>query len=419
MSPHDVTSRVSHHVGQAALLDFGDEGPETPRLRHLPPDHLHMRRGGGEERRSEEVNRGQHRLTEVNGGQRRSTEVNRGQRRSTEVNGGQQRSAEGNGGQQRSTEVNGGQQRSAEGNGVSHICDPFNPMEPQTHRRGLIARPVLPPGVGVALTLRPSSEPASRGSADLLLSVMQPIRWSPSLDGCQERGGGGGRSVSDWSELCESFLSSPSPPLSLGGRAAPGSGPQSGGAGPPGRAPGLGGWAPPPTPAVLSTEKARWFSERPLWSPCPPPPLLDRRFSGPSPPPSPGPRPTSFSVGVEATHFSRGSLWVREPGMASAPLAAAATPEAGCVASGGAAVASVPVGGAWDLERTSFLSRGASPPAAGPMEEVPGLPGCAPDPENHSPDLVAHPHHLSTGGEDAMVTHGGRHGGHENTGRHA
>lgn len=38
------------------------------------------------------------------------------------------------------------------------------------------------------LTFRPRSEPASRGTADLLLSVMRPIRWSPSLDGCHETG---------------------------------------------------------------------------------------------------------------------------------------------------------------------------------------------------------------------------------------
>lgn len=38
------------------------------------------------------------------------------------------------------------------------------------------------------LTLRPRSEPASRGMADFLLSVMRPIRWSPSLDGCHVTG---------------------------------------------------------------------------------------------------------------------------------------------------------------------------------------------------------------------------------------
>lgn len=38
------------------------------------------------------------------------------------------------------------------------------------------------------LTFRPRREPASRGIADLLLSVMRPIRWSPSLDGCHVTG---------------------------------------------------------------------------------------------------------------------------------------------------------------------------------------------------------------------------------------
>lgn len=38
------------------------------------------------------------------------------------------------------------------------------------------------------LTFRPRREPASRGMADLLLSVMRPIRWSPSLDGCHVTG---------------------------------------------------------------------------------------------------------------------------------------------------------------------------------------------------------------------------------------
>lgn len=40
----------------------------------------------------------------------------------------------------------------------------------------------------ILLTFRPRREPASRGMADLLLSVMRPIRWSPSLDGCQVTG---------------------------------------------------------------------------------------------------------------------------------------------------------------------------------------------------------------------------------------
>lgn len=43
-------------------------------------------------------------------------------------------------------------------------------------------------GTCALLTFRPKSEPASRGTADLLLSVMRPIRWSPSLDGCHETG---------------------------------------------------------------------------------------------------------------------------------------------------------------------------------------------------------------------------------------
>lgn len=38
------------------------------------------------------------------------------------------------------------------------------------------------------LAFRPRREPASRGMADLLLSVMRPIRWSPSLDGCHVTG---------------------------------------------------------------------------------------------------------------------------------------------------------------------------------------------------------------------------------------
>lgn len=38
------------------------------------------------------------------------------------------------------------------------------------------------------LTFRPSREPASRGTADLLLNVMRPIKWSPSLEGCHVTG---------------------------------------------------------------------------------------------------------------------------------------------------------------------------------------------------------------------------------------
>lgn len=37
-------------------------------------------------------------------------------------------------------------------------------------------------------TFRPSRDPASRGMADFLLSVMRPIKWSPSLDGCHVTG---------------------------------------------------------------------------------------------------------------------------------------------------------------------------------------------------------------------------------------
>lgn len=47
------------------------------------------------------------------------------------------------------------------------------------------------PGLNVSdslLTFRPRREPASLGMADLLLSVMRPIRWSPSLDGCHVTG---------------------------------------------------------------------------------------------------------------------------------------------------------------------------------------------------------------------------------------
>lgn len=72
--------------------------------------------------------------------------------------------------------------------------------------------------------------------------------------------------------------------------------------------------------------------------------------------------------------------------MVSAPLAAV-TPGGGCVPSG-RPVLELVEGGAWDLERSSFLSRWASPPVAGSVKEVPRLPGRTPDPENHSPDLV-------------------------------
>lgn len=86
-------------------------------------------------------------------------------------------------------------------------------------------------------------------------------------------------------------------------------------------------------------------------------------------------------------YFSRGgSLCEREPSMVSAPLAAV-TAAGGCVLSGGPALVLV-LGGAWDLERSSFLSRWASPPVARLFKELPRLPGRSPDPENHSPDLV-------------------------------
>lgn len=81
-----------------------------------------------------------------------------------------------------------------------------------------------------------------------------------------------------------------------------------------------------------------------------------------------------------------GSLWERELIMVSAPLAAV-TPADGCVPSGSPALALVLVG-AWDLERSSFLSRWTSPPVARSFKEVARFPGRTPDPENHSPDLV-------------------------------
>lgn len=70
--------------------------------------------------------------------------------------------------------------------------------------------------------------------------------------------------------------------------------------------------------------------------------------------------------------------------MVSAPLAAV-TAAGSCVPSGGPALV---FGGAWDLERSSFLSRWASPPVARLFKELPRLPSRSPDPENHSPDLV-------------------------------
>lgn len=72
--------------------------------------------------------------------------------------------------------------------------------------------------------------------------------------------------------------------------------------------------------------------------------------------------------------------------MSPAPLAAVAA-AVGCVPSGSAALALV-LGGAWDLERSSFLSRWASPPVARLFKELARLPDRPPDPENHSPDLV-------------------------------
>lgn len=111
------------------------------------------------------------------------------------------------------------------------------------------------------------------------------------------------------------------------------------------------------------------------------------------------------------SYFSLGgSLWEREPGMVSAPLAAG-TPAGSCVPSGSPALELV-LGGAWDLERSSFLSRCASPPVAGLIKEVLRLPGRTPDPENHSPDLVRiscclrhrlHTHITYRGGKDNSV----------------
>lgn len=93
-------------------------------------------------------------------------------------------------------------------------------------------------------------------------------------------------------------------------------------------------------------------------------------------------------VCVLMPHFSLGgSLWERDPGMVSAPLAAV-TLAGGCVPSCAPTLVLVLEGGAWDLERSSFLSRWASPPVPGLFKEVPRLPGRTPDPENHSPDLV-------------------------------
>lgn len=73
--------------------------------------------------------------------------------------------------------------------------------------------------------------------------------------------------------------------------------------------------------------------------------------------------------------------------MVSAPLAVV-TPVGGCVPVSGGPVLLTLDGGAWDLERSSFLSRWASPPVARSFKEAPRLPGRTPDPENHSPDLV-------------------------------
>ena len=87
-------------------------------------------------------------------------------------------------------------------------------------------------------------------------------------------------------------------------------------------------------------------------------------------------------------YLSRGgSLREREAGMISAPLAAV-TPAGGWVPSGGPVLAFALEGGAWDLERRSLLSRGASPPPVGSFKAAPRLAGRTPCPENHSPDLV-------------------------------
>lgn len=55
----------------------------------------------------------------------------------------------------------------------------------------------------ILLTFRPRREPASRGMADLLLSVMRPIRWSPSLDGCHVTGCYSDKRHSSESRRCE------------------------------------------------------------------------------------------------------------------------------------------------------------------------------------------------------------------------
>lgn len=44
-------SQVSHNICQTSFLDFGDKGPESPRLRHLPSNHLRTETTQGSEDR--------------------------------------------------------------------------------------------------------------------------------------------------------------------------------------------------------------------------------------------------------------------------------------------------------------------------------------------------------------------------------
>ena len=83
------------------------------------------------------------------------------------------------------------------------------------------------------------------------------------------------------------------------------------------------------------------------------------------------------SMCVCVSYLSRGgSLRARDPGMVSPPLPVTpATPAGGCVPSGCPALALL--GGAWDLERRSFLSRSKSPPTVGSLWVEPRLAGLA------------------------------------------
>lgn len=113
---------MSHDICQAAFLDFGDEGPKSPRLCHLPSYHLHAKKSWTR--------------TECHVVWHFSYSLLFTQRKL----------------------------KQAWANYLQVRCDP------------------------ALLTFRPRREPASRGMADLLLSVMRPIRWSPSLDGCHVTG---------------------------------------------------------------------------------------------------------------------------------------------------------------------------------------------------------------------------------------